>query len=317
MSMTDAVREAAKKALEDGAELVLGWQSCADPVRLKPLFASTAEACDRLEFGPGAVRNLVAYLPRYKGRKVAVVAKGCDTRSLIQLAQEKLFDRNDVVVIGVPCTGVLSPARLESAAGTSADGWRLDGSDVVVETAGGEKRVPFVDVLEERCAHCRYPNPVEADVVVGDEVTPKVEGPAAYSDVQAFLELPLEDRFRHWERELGRCTRCYACRNACPLCVCKEHCIAESRNPQWLSQSSSVQDKIMFQVIHAMHTAGRCTECGECERACPVGIPILALKRMMNMQTEELFGHVAGTDSEAEPPLFTFKVEEETIPERD
>ncbi|URW87892.1 4Fe-4S dicluster domain-containing protein [Blautia wexlerae] len=29
----------------------------------------------------------------------------------------------------------------------------------------------------------------------------------------------------------------------------------------------------MFHIIRAFHVAGRCTDCGECDRVCPQGIP--------------------------------------------
>jgi ferredoxin len=29
----------------------------------------------------------------------------------------------------------------------------------------------------------------------------------------------------------------------------------------------------MFHMIRAFHVAGRCTDCGECSRVCPQGIP--------------------------------------------
>jgi L-lactate utilization protein LutB len=115
---------------------------------------------------------------------------------------------------------------------------------------------------------------------------------------------------------MDRCIRCYACRNACPMCVCRDHCIADTRDPHWLSQETDVQQKWMFQLIHAMHLAGRCTECGECERACPMNIPILSLRQKLNREIKELFDYEAGVDPEGVPPLLTFKVEEANINER-
>jgi Na+-translocating ferredoxin:NAD+ oxidoreductase RnfC subunit len=72
----------------------------------------------------------------------------------------------------------------------------------------------------------------------------------------------------------------------------------------------------MFQAIHALHTAGRCTECGECERACPMGIPVLAMKQALNRRIKHLFDYQAGMDAESTPPLFMFRQQEEHIKER-
>ena len=101
------------------------------------------------------------------------------------------------------------------------------------------------------------------------------------------------------------------------MCVCREHCVASSREPHWLTQSDGVRDKMFFQIIHASHLAGRCTGCGECQRACPVGIPVLLLKRSLSRQVENLFSYRAGVDVEGAPPLLTFALEEPKIKERD
>ena len=67
-----------------------------------------------------------------------------------------------------------------------------------------------------------------------------------------------------------------------------------------------------------MHLAGRCTGCGECQRACPVGIPILALRQQIARAVAELFdGYKSGTDPEATPPLLGYEVEEKNIKQRE
>jgi Na+-translocating ferredoxin:NAD+ oxidoreductase RnfC subunit len=55
---------------------------------------------------------------------------------------------------------------------------------------------------------------------------------------------------------------------------------------------------------------GRCIECGECERACPVEIPLNLLNSKMAAEVLDAFDYVAGTDAEATPALATFRVED-------
>ena len=57
----------------------------------------------------------------------------------------------------------------------------------------------------------------------------------------------------------------------------------------------------MFQVIRNIHVAGRCTDCGECERACPVNIPLRSLTKEMYDLVDELYHFKAGMDKEAAP----------------
>ena len=163
---------------------------------------------------------------------------------------------------------------------------------------------------------CAYPNPLVFDVHVGEPIEPWSAKQDPFARVIEFEKLSLDQRFEFWRREMNRCTRCYACRNACPLCVCKDHCIAESRQPHYQSQEADVCEKWFFQMIHAMHTAGRCTECGACERACPMDIPVLLLKKKMAQIVGELFDYKAGIDQTAIPPLLTFQSEEEHIEEK-
>ncbi|NIM03303.1 coenzyme F420 hydrogenase, partial [bacterium] len=58
-----------------------------------------------------------------------------------------------------------------------------------------------------------------------------------------------------------------------PLCYCSE-CITEKTMPQWIVSSPSLKGNTFWNVIRAFHLAGRCIDCGECERVCPVNIPL-------------------------------------------
>ena len=68
-------------------------------------------------------------------------------------------------------------------------------------------------------------------------------------------------------------------------------------------------------MIHALHLAGRCVECGECDRACPMGIPVNMLKKKINRDMKQLFDYEPGVKPDEKPPLYTFSVEEKKIEE--
>ena len=320
MSVNNELIAAVKAALVD-ASCVIGWGKGFDPLHAEPLFARSPEEADQFEAGFFSVQNPALYLPEHKGSKVAVVVKGCDSRSVGQLLAEGLIKREEVTIIGFPCNGVIDNDKLtkllvgkvEMGAITAV---KEEGDTLVLTHAGGEERVAKAEVTADKCTRCQYPNAVFHDTFVGEPKAP-VATTDTYSDLAAFEALPIEERMAFWEKEMSRCIRCYACRNACPLCVCRDHCIATSREPKWVSQADSVRDKLFFQVIHATHLSGRCTGCGECQRACPVGIPVLLLKRSLSRKVEALFDYKAGVDPKATPPLQTFTIEEPRIKERD
>ena len=317
MSVLDELKSAIKAKLPE-LDMVIGWEQGFDPLRATPLFMRSEADVDKLTWGPLNVQNNATYLTGLKGKKVGVVVKGCDSRSVVELLQEKLLNRDDIFIFGAPCSGTVDLAKIRQAAGNlglvrdvelSPDSLKLTMAD------GTSHTLKLADALNDKCGRCRFHNAVLSDVFVGDKLPPSIETDT-YEDVTAFEALSLGERFDHWQQEMNRCLRCYACRNACPMCVCRDHCVAQSRDPHWISQADEIREKWLFQVIHALHLAGRCTECGECQRACPVDIPILAMKRKLNKEMKELFGYEAGLDVEATPPLLSFKIDEDNINER-
>jgi Na+-translocating ferredoxin:NAD+ oxidoreductase RnfC subunit len=99
------------------------------------------------------------------------------------------------------------------------------------------------------------------------------------------------------------------------MCVCQDSCIAETRDPHWITQKASLDEKLMFHMIHALHLAGRCVECGECERVCPMEIPVAKLKKKINKEMKDLFDYTPGVNPEDKPPMYTFNVDEAKIKE--
>lgn len=316
----EALKEKIRGELPDLA-CVIGWQQGYDPLHHTPLFIRSPEDLDRLVLGPLTSHNPATYLTAFRGRPVGVVVKGCDSRSVVELLQEKLIEREQITIFGVPCSGIADLARVRIAleqAGLPFD--RVD--EVIAEdgmltfkATGKTCAVPLIEVAADKCLHCRFPNAVLADHFVGDPGLPAGPAESPSATLAALDAMSLLERMSFWRYHMERCIRCHACRNVCPLCVCRDHCVAGSREPHWLSREDSVTEKLFFLAIHALHLAGRCTECGECERACPMNIPILALKSHLNRVIHRLFEYRAGIDPQAVPPLLTFEMDEKNIHE--
>jgi ferredoxin len=93
-------------------------------------------------------------------------------------------------------------------------------------------------------------------------------------------------------------------------------------NPKSGVQNKAAADDFeenMFHIIRAYHVAGRCTDCGECSRVCPEGIPLHLLNRKIIQDINELYGdYQAGEAAGQRHPLtdFTFEDVEPSIVEK-
>jgi len=113
------------------------------------------------------------------------------------------------------------------------------------------------------------------------------------------------ERWNFWIQEFSRCVKCYACRQVCSLCYC-ERCITEKNMPQWIETSAHPRGNLSWNLTRAMHLVGRCTFCGECERACPVNIPLNLLNQKMIMVVKDSFDFKSGYDENTHPPMIVF-----------
>jgi formate dehydrogenase (coenzyme F420) beta subunit len=114
------------------------------------------------------------------------------------------------------------------------------------------------------------------------------------------------EKFRYWQDELSRCIKCYACRQACPMCYCIR-CFTDVNQPQWIPVQSNTHGNMEWHILRAMHLAGRCISCGECGRACPVGIPCHLLTMHLTDKVYSYFKLYAGTSGSMASVMSTFE----------
>ena len=90
--------------------------------------------------------------------------------------------------------------------------------------------------------------------------------------------------------------------------------MAEKLDPQWLRRSVNITENTVWHIMRAFHLAGRCSSCGECERVCPVDIPLMLLNKKVEKDVKVLFDFTAGKKLEEKPLLSLFKPDD---PEED
>jgi ferredoxin len=302
--------ERAKALLADGTvSRVIGWKVGDFDYDLTPALFTSADELDSLfVYNDFSGANLSKYLVREsrKDGKTLVFLKPCDTYSFNQLLAEHRVARDSVYAIGVPCDGKIDADRVLASGAAGATSMSSDGVTVTAQTLYGEKTLAKADVLEERCAACKSKKHVAFDELLGEEGA--VAADSARFDAVARLEaMTPEERYEFWRGELSRCIRCNACRNACPACTC-ERCVFDNDASGVYNKAAAVSfEENMFHVIRAFHVAGRCTDCGECTRACPQGIPLHLLNRKFIKDINEVYGdYQAGADPLAASPLGSY-----------
>lgn len=150
----------------------------------------------------------------------------------------------------------------------------------------------------EEAEECRCAKPYPS-VLVDSHVGERTE-PVADKLVEALREKDVAERLGFWRKQFDRCIKCYACRNACPQCFCPECTLEEGL---WVERGEVPPAYPTFHLIRAMHTAGKCVGCRECELACPANIPLATLYALIRQEVKDLFGYEPGADLADQPPL--------------
>lgn len=321
---------------------------------------------------PNIARFLKEYLEGAANSKIAVVARPCDAKAIIELAKRNQVKLDNLFIVGLNCTGTLSPARAKAL---FKDIFEVDPTDVVNEDIegneliirlkdGSEKKKNLAELEEkglgrrENCRRCETNIPVMADIACGKwgtkdknstfiEVcsdkgsdlvdmaskagTITTETPTAEAidtrekkdkaaielarkwqekDFATLEEMDNDERFSYWSGQFSHCVKCYGCRDACPICYCQD-CILEA--DRGLIPPGEVPPHMMFPMVRITHVMDSCVNCGQCQDACTMDIPISRLIFLLSKKIGDIFNYEPGTDVTKMPPLRTVTDQELSV----
>ena len=291
LAVTEAIRTQAVKILKEETVVgVVGYLPGRRKGTASPALVTTVEEAEKLIFSPACVNNLSVYLTKakkgvLKKGRIGIVAKGCDMRALAGLIGESQLNRDDLFIIGVACAGVY--------------GFGVDRSESLTEAN-----------IARKCRECKVHLPEGADFTAGEARELSDLTPAETEELARIEALPQAERWAFWKEHFSRCIRCMACRQVCPFCYCEQG-LCDKNRPQAVENSPRPAGNTAWHIVRAMHLAGRCGGCAECERVCPMDIPLNLLNRRMAKELKELYDYEAGLVPVEKGPLNQYKEDDD------
>ena len=294
---------------DDVVDVVFAFKKEESPLRPQPAFFRTVNELADLEYNGLCQNNLANYLTRYPHDiRIGIVVRGCESRSVNALVVEKQHPRENLYLIGIPCRGIIDIKKIIRETGEDVSWFSENEDEISVRVKGKELTYSRSDMLHDSCIRCVQPNPVNVDIMLSDPL-PEGDPDQIRHAVEEFEALSRDERYAWFQKEAERCIRCYACREACPMCYCTE-CFVDHSAPRWTESDISPAGTQAWHIIRAFHQAGRCVSCGACERACPMDIKMTYLTDKLNKDTHDFYNFDAGMDAETQPPFAAFSLDD-------
>ena len=86
---------------------------------------------------------------------------------------------------------------------------------------------------------------------------------AILTRLDELMAMPADERWQFWAEQSAKCIKCYACRQACPMCTC-DQCFADKNQPQWFPTAADGPGNFAWHLI----------------RGVPPGRPVRRLRRV-------------------------------------
>ena len=183
LSYIDEIKKISKKLIEEGrVEMVIGFRKGTIPMMNEPHFANSPAAVENFVWDSNCGINLCNYLTN-RTEKIGILAKGCDSRNIVTHIIENKIKRDQIVIIGVPCKGMIDRRKISARfEGEISEVTEVE-TTITVNGNDFEETIAKKEVLQQNCAVCIHRNPVIHDELVADPVEEQADVDR-YSDVR-------------------------------------------------------------------------------------------------------------------------------------
>jgi len=301
---------------------------------------------------PASTATIVSKMTKVQppSKPIGVVMRSCQIRALIELVKLNQASLTNIVIIGVDCLGTFPINTYTEFPEKKTP------TEFLLE-AWKKKSEEAEKYLRSACHACKDPIPTNADIILGlygadleKEIIVEAHSELGKSILKEVL---LEDEqegkgrdktvkeirdekdkkraafLREREKIKGiekiseffdKCVNCHNCRQACPICYCKE-CLFDSsvfdaeaykflRRAEIKGLFKMPNDALLFQLGRMNHMILSCVECGLCEQACPNTIPLMDVFIPVAENAQKEFDYHPGKDASEKIPMIVYREDE-------
>ncbi len=224
---------------------------------------------------------LLSYLSANPGHRLAVVVKGCEAKAIIELAKRNRFDPDDLLLIGLNCSGTVSP---QTARKMIRDSFRRDPDTVrdisfqygkcVIQTEDETLSISLEELEEGGygrrlcCQRCLTRIPRQCDVVCGNwGVTGDYAGNSTFVEICSTKGAEIVQS----AIQSGDIDNEYApCEGIERRSRIEKAMLTHGRENQAHQFTKISRDKGILTFI--MQETSRCIKCYQCTEGCPLCI---------------------------------------------
>ena len=145
-------KEAARILSEKVVDVVIGFKKGTIPLKAQPAFISSPDDVGQLILDGFCQNNLAVFLhDQPKDKRIGLVCRACESRAVRALAIEYQVKRENLYLIGVPCSGILDWKKIRSAVDGRITNAVEEGGQIALEVNGQKQMLKRGEFICDSC----------------------------------------------------------------------------------------------------------------------------------------------------------------------